>query len=94
MTYSSSFISGLKWARELAQKLTDFTGVKIFPYSVFYVYYEHYLTIIHDMALNIGVSIGNHVMCCSRVGEYLATGGMHPSSGAVGGWGMFSMMVF
>lgn len=58
MTNSSSFIAGLKWARELAEKLTTFTKVKIFPYSVFYVFYEQYLTTIHDMALNIGVSIG------------------------------------
>lgn len=58
MTNSSSFISGLKWARELAEKLSDYTNVKIFPYSVFYVYYEQYLTTIHDMALNIGASIG------------------------------------
>ena len=58
MSNSSSFISNLKWARELGQKLTDYTGVEIFPYSVFYVYYEQYLTTIQDMGLNIGVSIG------------------------------------
>jgi len=54
----SSFIDGLVWARKLGKQLTDFTGVEIFPYSVFYVYYEQYLTTIHDMGLNIGLSIG------------------------------------
>ena len=58
MSNSSSFISNLKWARELGDKLTNFTGVEIFPYSVFYVYYEQYLTTVRDMGLNIGVSIG------------------------------------
>ncbi len=58
MSNSSSFISGLKWARKLGEQLTKYIGVEVFPYSVFYVYYEQYLTTIHDMALNIGLSIG------------------------------------
>ena len=72
MTNSSSFISGLKWARRLADKLTDFTGVEIFPYSVFYVFYEQYLTTIHDFCLNIGISIGEYACLNSgiSIGEY------------------------
>lgn len=61
MSNSSSFISGLKWARELGDKLTNYTGVEIFPYSVFYVFYEQYLTTIHDMGLNISLSIGIYI---------------------------------
>ncbi len=58
MTNSSSFIAGLKSARSLADTLTQTTGVTIFPYSVFYVYYEQYLTTVHDFLLNIGLSLG------------------------------------
>lgn len=58
MTNSSTFIAGLKSARELGDLLTSATGVTVFPYSVFYVYYEQYLTTVHDMCLNIGLSLG------------------------------------
>ncbi len=64
MSTSSNFINGLKWARKLGATLTNYTGVEIFPYSVFYVYYEQYLTTIQDMALNIGVSIGKGSSLC------------------------------
>lgn len=57
MTNSSSFIAGLRSARALADTLTETTGVTIFPYSVFYVYYEQYLTTVHDFFLNIGLSL-------------------------------------
>ena len=57
---SSDFISGLKQARQISHNLTKTLGVEVFPYSVFYVYYEQYLHIIPDMALNVGVSLGEY----------------------------------
>lgn len=58
MSNSSAYINGLRWARRLADTLSNYTGVDIFPYAVWYVYYEQYLSTTHDMALNIGVSVG------------------------------------
>ena len=55
---SDDFISALRWARKLANNVSAVMDWEVFPYSVFYVYYEQYLTTVHDMALNIGVSIG------------------------------------
>jgi Niemann-Pick C1 protein len=56
---SPEFINALKRARQLAENVTAIMGNgTVFPYSVFYVYYEQYLTIIHDMLLNIGVALG------------------------------------
>ena len=55
---SSDYISALKNAREICDNLTKTLGSEVFPYSVFYVYYEQYLHIIKDMGLNIGVSMG------------------------------------
>ena len=55
---SSDFISALKHARDIGANLTKTLGSPVFPYSVFYVYYEQYLHIYKDMALNIGVSMG------------------------------------
>nr|XP_023012615.1 Niemann-Pick type protein homolog 1B-like [Leptinotarsa decemlineata] len=48
---SSDFIGALKYARHIAENLTktiDIPGVEIFPYGVFYVFYEQYLTIWAD----------------------------------------------
>ena len=57
---STDFISALRWARQLADNVSAVMEWEVFPYSVFYVYYEQYLTTVHDMALNLGLSIGMH----------------------------------
>ncbi|KAM6948894.1 NPC intracellular cholesterol transporter 1 [Aplochiton taeniatus] len=54
---SADFIQAMKMARILAHNITQTTGYKVFPYSVFYVFYEQYLTIAQDTALNLGVSL-------------------------------------
>ncbi|KAL6468249.1 hypothetical protein MHYP_G00239260 [Metynnis hypsauchen] len=59
---SSDYIDAMKMARELAYNISDSMGLKnkthfVFPYSVFYVFYEQYLTIAHDTALNLCMSL-------------------------------------
>uniref|UniRef100_A0A672RL91 Niemann-Pick C1 protein-like n=1 Tax=Sinocyclocheilus grahami TaxID=75366 RepID=A0A672RL91_SINGR len=59
---SSDFIDALKMARELTDNITQAIGPQdktysVFPYSVFYVFYEQYLTIIYDTAFNLGMSL-------------------------------------
>ncbi|KAK7945472.1 hypothetical protein WMY93_001200 [Mugilogobius chulae] len=54
---SPDYIKALKMARTLAQNITDAMGHHVFAYSVFYVFYEQYLTIIYDTALNLCVSL-------------------------------------
>ena len=65
---SDDFISALGWAHRLADNASAVMEWDVFPYSVFYVFYEQYLTTVHDMALNLGLSIGM-VVCCERGGE-------------------------
>ena len=55
---SEEYIDAIRWARKLSNNITETLGIKVFPYSVFYVFYEQYLSTVHDMALNLGVSIG------------------------------------
>ncbi|CAG5896580.1 unnamed protein product [Menidia menidia] len=55
---SPDFIDALKMARLLAANISQSTGHRVFAYSVFYVFYEQYLTIAHDTALNLSVSLG------------------------------------
>lgn len=54
---SPDFIGALRMARDLAGNITRTMGHRVFPYSVFYVFYEQYLTIAHDTAFNLGVSL-------------------------------------
>ena len=61
---SDDFISALHWARQLASNVSAVMKWDVFPYSVFYVYYEQYLSTVHDMAFNIGLSIGTCVHIC------------------------------
>ena len=55
---SDDFISALRWAHQLAANVSAVMDWDVYPYSVFYVYYEQYLSTVHDMAFNIGLSIG------------------------------------
>uniref|UniRef100_A0A7N5ZTR1 SSD domain-containing protein n=1 Tax=Anabas testudineus TaxID=64144 RepID=A0A7N5ZTR1_ANATE len=54
---SPDFIHGLKMARNLADNISQSIDHKVFAYSVFYVFYEQYLTIAYDTALNLSVSL-------------------------------------
>ncbi|XP_065174717.1 NPC intracellular cholesterol transporter 1-like [Sycon ciliatum] len=56
---SATFINALKQARDLADKMTaaiDYPGIKVFPYSVFYVFYGQYLNIVKSAAINLTVA--------------------------------------
>ncbi|KAM7400435.1 hypothetical protein PAMA_004903 [Pampus argenteus] len=54
---SPDFIDALKMARTLANNISQSMNHKVFAYSVFYVFYEQYLTIAYDTALNLSVSL-------------------------------------
>ncbi|XP_051989877.1 NPC intracellular cholesterol transporter 1-like [Xyrauchen texanus] len=59
---SSDYIDAMKMARELTDNITQAMKLQdksyhVFPYSIFYVFYEQYLTIIYDTAFNLGMSL-------------------------------------
>ncbi|KAM5157084.1 NPC intracellular cholesterol transporter 1 [Mantella aurantiaca] len=59
---SSDFIDALKKARVIAKNITDGLEVpgknySVFAYSVFYVFYEQYLTIVDDTVFNLCLSL-------------------------------------
>ncbi|MGH0141010.1 UNVERIFIED_CONTAM: hypothetical protein FKN15_055717 [Acipenser sinensis] len=59
---SPDFIDAMKKARSLADNITESMGLagkdyRVFPYSVFYVFYEQYLTIVNDTVFNLCVSL-------------------------------------
>ncbi|XP_013884708.1 NPC intracellular cholesterol transporter 1 [Austrofundulus limnaeus] len=55
---SPDYIDALKMARALASNISQSIDHKVFAYSVFYVFYEQYLTIAYDTALNLCISLG------------------------------------
>ncbi|XP_053383047.1 NPC intracellular cholesterol transporter 1-like [Mercenaria mercenaria] len=60
MKTSGDYIRGLKEARKIAKNISVAMGAKteaeeVFPYSVFYVFYEQYLTIVNNTLKNIGI---------------------------------------
>ncbi|XP_053570950.1 NPC intracellular cholesterol transporter 1 [Bombina bombina] len=59
---SSDFIDALRKARVVAKNITATMDTpeksyRVFPYSVFYVFYEQYLTIVDDTVFNLCVSL-------------------------------------
>ncbi|KAK9538617.1 hypothetical protein VZT92_003779 [Zoarces viviparus] len=54
---SPDYIEALKMARILAENITQSIGHKVFAYSIFYVFYEQYLTIAYDTAVNLSLSL-------------------------------------
>ncbi|XP_056644165.1 NPC intracellular cholesterol transporter 1-like isoform X3 [Diorhabda sublineata] len=54
---SEDYYESMRAAREVAANLTKTIGVEVFPYSVFYVFYEQYLTMWPDTLFSLGVSV-------------------------------------
>lgn len=64
MRNSSTYISALKMARDVAQNITSMINITdnpefdVFPYSIFYVYYDQYVTIVHETEVSLGIVLG------------------------------------
>ncbi|OBS57133.1 hypothetical protein A6R68_11743, partial [Neotoma lepida] len=61
---SADYIDAMKKAQLVASNITETmkskgSNYRAFPYSVFYVFYEQYLTIIDDTIFNLSVSLGS-----------------------------------
>jgi Niemann-Pick C1 protein len=59
---SKDFYTALKKAREISDEIEETfrkngKDLKVFPYSVFYVFYEQYLTIWGDALQSLGLSL-------------------------------------
>lgn len=54
---SADYYESLRAARKVAANITKTVGVEVFPYSVFYVFYEQYLTMWPDTLQSLGVSL-------------------------------------
>ena len=71
---SEEFYIALKKAREMSDEIEKTfkkhgKDLKVFPYSIFYVYYEQYLTIWNDALTSLGLSL-----CAVFVVTFIVTG--------------------
>lgn len=68
---SADYINAIKEARRISKNISDTMKAhnlmvkdedtaldEVFPYSVFYVFYEQYLTVVHDTIRNLGICLG------------------------------------
>lgn len=56
---SSQFTHCLEYARELAANMTKLLEHEVFPYSIFYVFYEQYLTVVNDTWKDLLISLSS-----------------------------------
>lgn len=54
---SADYYEALRAARKISSNLSEAVGTEVFPYSVFYVFYEQYLTMWTDTLFSLGVSL-------------------------------------
>ena len=54
---STDFIKAYEHARDLSELIKQHVGANVYPYSVFYVYYEMYVTMVNQVAINLSVCI-------------------------------------
>ncbi|KAH9654815.1 SSD domain-containing protein [Citrus sinensis] len=52
------YVNSLRAAREFSSRMSDTLKINIFPYSVFYIFFEQYLDIWRVALINIAVALG------------------------------------
>ncbi|KAH7511464.1 hypothetical protein JRO89_XSUnG0200700 [Xanthoceras sorbifolium] len=52
------YVNSMRAAREFSSKISDSLKIQIFPYSVFYIFFEQYLDIWRVALINIAIALG------------------------------------
>ncbi|XP_074263841.1 uncharacterized protein LOC141586488 isoform X2 [Silene latifolia] len=60
----SDFINSLKAAREFTSRVSKSLQMEVFPYSVFYMFFEQYLDIWKTALINLAIAIGAVFIVC------------------------------
>lgn len=74
MRNQSDFIDALRSARQLSREMSDIVGTKVFPYSVFYVFFEQYLSIFHQCGVTLGLALASTLLVCGLLVGSFAIG--------------------
>ncbi|KAF9608783.1 hypothetical protein IFM89_011552 [Coptis chinensis] len=60
----SDFVNSMRAAREFSSRVSDSLGMDIYPYSVFYIFFEQYLDIWRTALINIAIALGAVFVVC------------------------------
>ncbi|XP_024020068.1 Niemann-Pick C1 protein isoform X2 [Morus notabilis] len=58
------YVNSLRAAREFSSRVSDSLKIEIFPYSVFYMFFEQYLDIWKTALINLSIAIGAVFIVC------------------------------
>ncbi|PRQ25180.1 putative protein patched/dispatched [Rosa chinensis] len=58
------YVNSMRAAREFSSKMSDSLKMDIFPYSVFYIFFEQYLDIWRIALINIAIALGAIFLVC------------------------------
>uniref|UniRef100_A0A6N2K2H0 SSD domain-containing protein n=1 Tax=Salix viminalis TaxID=40686 RepID=A0A6N2K2H0_SALVM len=58
------YVNSMRAAREFSSRASDSLKMEIFPYSVFYMFFEQYLDIWRTALINLAIAIGQSGICC------------------------------
>ncbi|XP_057974422.1 uncharacterized protein LOC131162209 isoform X2 [Malania oleifera] len=58
------YVNSMRAAREFSSKVSDSLKIQIFPYSVFYMFFEQYLDIWRTALINLAIAIGAVFIVC------------------------------
>ncbi|KAJ4702289.1 Niemann-Pick C1 protein-like [Melia azedarach] len=71
------YVNSLRAAREFSSRVSDSLKMEIFPYSVFYMFFEQYLNIWRTALINLAIAIGAVFLVCLVItcrGKVIGTG--------------------
>ncbi|KAJ7966974.1 Niemann-Pick C1 protein [Quillaja saponaria] len=58
------YVNSMRAAREFSSRISDSLKIEIFPYSVFYMFFEQYLDIWKTALINLAIAIGAVFIVC------------------------------
>ncbi|KAL6509851.1 hypothetical protein OROGR_022339 [Orobanche gracilis] len=63
----ADYVNSMKAARDFSSKMADYLKINIFPYAVFYMFFEQYLNIWKTALINLAIAIGAVFVVCLAV---------------------------
>jgi Niemann-Pick C1 protein len=54
----NDFVDALRAAKDFTKRISQSLGITVFPYSVFYIYFEQYLNIVKTTTVSLALALG------------------------------------
>ncbi|XP_072956194.1 uncharacterized protein [Typha angustifolia] len=67
LNQQSDYVNAMRASRDFSKRISDSLQMEIFPYSVFYIFFEQYLDIWKTALINISIGLGAVFIVCLAV---------------------------